>query len=87
MKRFDIPLVAEGLTAYTIERQNGWERHQPEGAPTWAERRRFWTDAILQGMARLEGQDLRRRSGLALTTEGDHPKSAEFRIRAGERQR
>ena len=57
MKRFDIPLVAEGLTAYAIERQNGWERHQPEGAPTWAERRRFWTDAILQGMARLEGQD------------------------------
>ncbi len=57
MKRFNIPIVAEGLTAYAIERQNGWERHQPEGAPTWAERRRFWTDAILQGMARLEGQD------------------------------
>ena len=57
MKRFDIPLVAEGLTAYAIERQNGWERHRPEGAPTWAERRCFWTDAILQGMTKLEGQD------------------------------
>ena len=100
MKRFDIPLVAEGLTAYAIERQNGWERHRPEGAPTWAERRCFWTDAILQGMTKLEGQDpdpkwLRqfdrrltdRRSGLALTTEGDHPKSAKFRIRAGDRRR
>lgn len=57
VKRFDIPLVAEGLTAYAIERQNGFERHQQEGSPPWAGRRRLWTDAILQGMARLEGQD------------------------------
>lgn len=57
MSRFNIPLVAEGLTAYAIERQNGWERRQREGAPTWAEQRRFWTDAILQGMARLDGQE------------------------------
>lgn len=56
MNRFNIPLVAEGLTAYAIERRNGWERHQPEETPTWMERRRFWTDAILQGMARLEAQ-------------------------------
>lgn len=56
MNKFNIPLVAEGLTAYAIERQNGWERHRPEGAPPWMERRRFWTDAILQGMSRLEGQ-------------------------------
>ena len=55
MNRFDIALTAEGLTAYAIERQNGWERHQPEGAPPWMERRRFWTDTILQGMARLQG--------------------------------
>lgn len=55
MNRFDIALTAEGLTAYAIERQNGWERHQPEGAPPWMERRRFWTDAILQGMAQLQG--------------------------------
>lgn len=55
MNRFNIPLVAEGLTAYAIERQNGWERHQPEGAPPWQAQRRLWTDAILQGMARLEG--------------------------------
>lgn len=54
-KRFNIPLVAEGLTAYAIERQNGIERHQPPDAPSWADRRRFWTDAILQGMTRLEG--------------------------------
>ena len=33
MNKFNIPLVAEGLTAYAIERQNGWERHRPEGAP------------------------------------------------------
>ena len=56
MNRFNIPLVAEGLTAYAIERQNGWERHQPEDAPPWREQRRLWTDAILQGMARLEEQ-------------------------------
>lgn len=55
-KRFNIPLVAEGLTAYAIERQNGVERHQPPDGPSWANRRRLWTDAILQGMARLEGK-------------------------------
>ncbi len=55
MKKFNLPLVAEGLTAYAIERQNGTERHQPDGSPPWAEQRRFWTDAILQGMARLDG--------------------------------
>ena len=56
MSRFNIPLVTEGLTAYAIERQNGWERNQPKGAPPWQEQRRLWTDAILQGMARLERQ-------------------------------
>ncbi len=55
MNRFDIRRVAEGLTAYAIERQHGCERHQPEGAPAWADQRRFWTDAILQGMEKLEG--------------------------------
>ena len=55
MKNFDIGLVAECLTAYAIERQNGFERYQPQGVPPWAESRRFWTDAILQGMVRLEG--------------------------------
>ena len=56
MSRFNISLVAEGLTAYASERQNGWERNQPKGAHPWQEQRRFWTDAILQGMARLERQ-------------------------------
>ena len=56
MSRFNIPGVARGLTTYAIERQNGWERHQPEGAPLWQDQRRLWTDAILQGMARLEEQ-------------------------------
>ena len=56
MNRFNIPPVVKGLTAYAIERQNGYERHQPEDTPIWREQRRFWTDAILQGMARLEGQ-------------------------------
>ena len=55
MNRSNIPLTARGLTTYAIERQHSYERHQPEGSPSWAERRRFWIDAILQGMARLEG--------------------------------
>ena len=56
MGRFNISGVARGLTTYAIERQNGWERHQPEGAPPWQAQRRLWIDAILQGMARLEEQ-------------------------------
>lgn len=55
MDGFDIRRVAMGLTAYAIERQNGCERHQPEGTSPWREQRRLWTDAILQGMARLDG--------------------------------
>ena len=55
MEKFDTRRVAEGLTTYAIERRHGWERQQREGAPTWMEQRRFWTDAILQGMARLDG--------------------------------
>ena len=58
MDRFNIPLVAEGLTAYALEWQNGFERSAPSPyAPTWAETRRFWTDAILQSMARLDGRE------------------------------
>nr|WP_325213862.1 hypothetical protein [uncultured Oscillibacter sp.] len=53
-QQFNIPRIAEGLTTYAIERQNGFERHQPAGAPPWAEQRRSWTDAVLQGMARLD---------------------------------
>jgi len=49
-------VMADRLISYAIERQNGIGRHQPPGAPPWTEQRRFWTDAILQGMARLEGQ-------------------------------
>ena len=55
MGKFDIRRAAMGLTAYAIERQNGIERHQPKGTQPWAERRRFWTNAILQGMAKLDG--------------------------------
>ena len=51
----EMQMVLEGLTAYAIERQSGFERHQPTGTPPWTEQRRYWTDAILQGMARLEG--------------------------------
>ena len=54
MDQFDIRRAAIGLTAYAIERQDGFERHQPEDSPSWQEQRRFWTDAILQGMARLD---------------------------------
>ncbi len=55
MDRFNIPRVAKGLTTYAIEWEHGFQRHQPPGAPPWSEQRRFWTDAILQGMAKLEG--------------------------------
>ena len=55
MKKYDISRAAEGLTAYAIEWQSSFERHQPRGKSSWAESRRFWTDAILQGMARLKG--------------------------------
>ena len=55
VKKYDIPFVADGLTAYAIERQNNFERHLSQGKSPWAESRRFWTDAILQGMVRLEG--------------------------------
>ena len=55
MNQFDIRHVAMGLAAYIIERQSSCERHQPENAPLWQEQRRLWTDAILQGMARLDG--------------------------------
>ena len=55
MDRFDIRRAAMGLTAYAIERQNSCERHQVEAVPPWQEQRRFWTDAILQGLARLDG--------------------------------
>ena len=51
MDKFDVRRVAMGLTAYAIERQNGFERYQPEDSPPWQEQRRFWTDAILQGIA------------------------------------
>lgn len=57
MTGFNISLVEEGLTAYAAERQNGFERHQRQGAPPWTETRRFWVDAVLQGMARLEGRE------------------------------
>ena len=56
MDRFHTSLVAEGLIAYAIERQNGFERYQQKGFLPWAEWRRLWTNAILQGMARLEGE-------------------------------
>lgn len=57
MTGFHISLVEEGLTAYAVERQNGFERRQRQGAPPWAETRRFWVDAVLQGMTRLEGRE------------------------------
>lgn len=58
MDRFNIPQVAEGLTAYAVEWQNGFQRSAvPTYAPTWTETRRLWTDSILQGMAELDGQE------------------------------
>lgn len=57
-KQFDIPRIAEGLTTYAIERQNGFERYQPAEEPPWAEQRRSWINAVLQGMAELDGEDL-----------------------------
>jgi len=49
--------VAEALATYAIEWEYGFQRHQPPGTPPWSEKRRFWTDAILQGMARLDGAE------------------------------
>lgn len=57
MGKFNTALVLEGLTAYAIERQNGFERQRQDGIPSWMEQRRFWTDAILLGMARLDGEE------------------------------
>jgi len=57
MDRFNIPRVAEALATHAIEWEHGFQRHQPPGSPPWPEQRRFWTDAILQGMARLDGAE------------------------------
>lgn len=57
MTGFPVSHVEEGLAAYAMERQNGFERHQRQNAPPWADARRFWIDAVLQGMARLEGRE------------------------------
>ncbi len=57
MDRFNISRVAEALTTYAIEWEHGFQRHQPPGTSPWSEQRRFWTDAILQGMARLNGAE------------------------------
>lgn len=57
MDKFNIPRTARGLTAYAIERQHGYERHQPDGSPPWAEQRRAWTDAILQPMPSCSSPD------------------------------
>ena len=48
MGKFNAALVAEGLTAYAIERQNGWERRQRKNAPTWMDRQRFWPFLLRQ---------------------------------------
>lgn len=55
VKKFNIPLVAEGLITYAVERQTGMERPWQEDAPPWAERRRLCADAVLRGMAELDG--------------------------------
>ena len=34
----------------------GFDGGPDKGFPPWAERRRLWTDAILQGMAKLDGE-------------------------------
>lgn len=50
-----ISLLAEGLTAYAIERQNGIERNQPPDTPPWAEQRRGWIEDILQNYSEMDG--------------------------------
>lgn len=55
MDELNIPLVAGGLITYAVERQTGRERVQLAGNPLWAEQRRFWADAVLRGMAELDG--------------------------------
>ena len=49
--------IAEGLAAYTIERRFGWERHQPDGAPSWDEVRTMWARTVLGEMDNLDGKE------------------------------
>ncbi len=51
---FDFPRAAEGLTAYAVERQIGFERHQGSQFRQ-PEERNQWIKGILGGMAELFG--------------------------------
>lgn len=57
MEELNIQQTAKGLISHAFEQQNGWERPLQEGHLPWPEQRRFWVDAVLQGMARLKGQE------------------------------
>ena len=57
MEGFNIQQAAKGLISHAVEQQNGWERPLQEGHLPWPEQRRLWVDAVLQGMARLKGQE------------------------------
>lgn len=43
-------IVAEGLAAYAIERRFGFERHRPDGAPSWEAVRAIWISTVLGEM-------------------------------------
>lgn len=43
-------IVAEGLAAYAIERRFGFERHRPDGAPSWEAVRAMWISTVLGEM-------------------------------------
>lgn len=49
-------IVAEGLAAYAIERRFGWERHRPDGAPSWDAVRTMWARVLLGEMDDLNGE-------------------------------
>lgn len=57
MEEFNIQQTAKGLISYAVEQQNGRKRPVQEGHLPWPEQRRLWVDAVLQGMARLKGQE------------------------------
>lgn len=44
-------VLLDGLATYAIERQAGWERHQPDGLACQPEKRNQWIRDILQGLA------------------------------------
>ena len=57
MEKVNIPIAAEGLSAYAAQRLAGFEQHRLGDAYRQPEIRHKWIRDILRGMAELRGQD------------------------------